>query len=117
MTEKSVSAGSVQIHEKVLFDIISTAIRDIKGVHLDRHPLISGLSKLFGQRQALGVQLKLGKDKDLIANIYVRVQFGLHIPDIAREIQDVLKRALEKSVDINIKDINVHVRGIERGRA
>ena len=46
--------------------------------------------------------------------IRVIIDYGINIPLVARQIQDVIQRAVEDAVDINLKEINVNIQAIER---
>jgi len=113
---KKVELGVVQIHKEVLAEIIYNVLKEIKGVSLDQGSVWKNVFGAFGKTTYPGIKIKLGDQNEVSLEIKVFILYGLHIPEIAREIQNKVKLALEKMVDINLKDININVQGIERGR-
>jgi uncharacterized alkaline shock family protein YloU len=108
--------GSVQVHKKVLAEIISSAIDEIDGVSLIHKHIGRKLFELFGQKQFPGIDIKVDENQDVSLEVQVIVRYGMNIPDIARHVQDTIKLAIEKTVNINMKVINVNIQGIERGQ-
>ena len=60
-----------------------------------------------------GVEIKV-EDGDVTLDLQILVRFGMNIPDAARQVQETIKSAVDKTLDINLKDINVNVQGIEK---
>ena len=46
--------------------------------------------------------------------VKIVVRYGLNLSDISRQIQDVVLTAVEKTTDINLKDVDVRIQGIEK---
>jgi len=114
-SQKKVTSDSIKIHKKVLADIISEAIGDIKGVRLVKGEGFGKIRTLFGRKDFSGIKIKVDGQEKVHLEVKVLIGYGLNIPTIAKEIQETLRRILEKSVDIDLKDINVNIQGIERG--
>ena len=53
----------------------------------------------------------MGEDEAVI-NISIIVDFGARIPDVAWEVQDNVKNAVEKLTGLKVLKVNVHVQGI-----
>lgn len=111
---QQISVGSVHVHKMVLADIVSTVISGIDGVELYSGGFGESLLELFGQRVP-GVEVTIDENNDVSLNVKVRVRYGMNIPDVARHIQEEVRVSLERTVDINLKDVNVSVQRIERG--
>ena len=58
--------------------------------------------------------MTVDKDHQVSLKIRVIIYFGMNIPVVARQIQDVIQRAVDEAVDINLKEINVNVQAVER---
>ena len=113
--DSNIDFGSIQIHKKVLADITATAISDIDGVKLIDKDLMSQFFELLGKKNCPGVIVNIDKNNQVSLEIRVRIRYGVNIPDMARHIQDVVRSAVERTADVQLKDINVNVQGIERG--
>lgn len=109
------SAGSVQIHNYVIEEIVFMAIKEVDGITLVKKSLLGRLFSLLGRKRFSGIDIQLEKNSDLIVNVNVLIKYGLHIPDMARKIQDVVKTSLNKTTDAVIKEVRVNFQGLERG--
>lgn len=114
-TSDKLDLGSVQIHKKVLAEIIATAMTDVKGVRLSPQTVGGKLFEIFGKKNFPGVEIRSKEEGDVSLQLNILVQYGVNIPDIARQVQDVVRSAVEKTADISLKEINVNIQGIERG--
>ncbi len=115
MDKKSNSdLGSVQVHKKVLKEIIHTAVLEIEGLTFSRKSFLKRLLQLVGIGKYCGVIVCVNGRNEVSIEVKVFIQYGLNIPMTARKVQDQVKSALEKSVQINLKNIDVNIKGIER---
>ena len=112
--DDKIDLGSVQVHKKVFAEIISSAMDEIEGVRLVPKNLGNKLVEMFGQKDFPGIDIKVEEGHDVTLDLQVVVHYGMNIPDAARQVQRVIKSAIDKTLDINLKDINVNVQGIER---
>lgn len=110
-----IDLGSVQVHQKVLAEIISSAVAGMDGVRLIQKHLGNRLFEMFGQKDFPGIDVKVDESHEVTITVSVLVRYGLNIPDAARQVQETIRAAIDKTLDITLKDINVNVQGIERG--
>ncbi len=113
--ENKVDVGFVQIHKKVIGDIAASALAEVPGTRLASFGVISKMFELVGYKNYPSVRVAIDPDNQVSVNIKVSIQYGLNVPDVARQVQDVVRAAVERSVDIDLKEINVNIQGIERG--
>ena len=71
---------------------------------------------LLGWKGFPGIIVGVDKNNQVSIEVKVQVHYGLNIPDIARHVQDAIRTAIENTVDIDLKDVNVNIQGIERGK-
>ena len=64
-----------------------------------------------GTDQEKGVKISGGKD-GLIIDIYITVLYGVKIPQLAWDIQNSVKEAVEKITVINVKAVNINIEGV-----
>ena len=117
MDDNKIDFGSIQIHKKVLMDIAVSALEEIDGVSLSPRAVGGLFRTLIGQKDTSGVKVSIDKDNQVSMEIRISVRYGVNIPDIARQVQDAVREAVEKTADINLKDIHVNVQSIERGQS
>lgn len=117
MRHESIDLGTVQMHKKVIGDIAAAALKEIPGVRLAGFGLVSVFSEMLGYKNFPGVTVGLDKDGMVHVKIRVTVDYGLNIPTVATHIQEAVRSAVERSVDIDLKEINVNIQSVERGVA
>jgi uncharacterized alkaline shock family protein YloU len=105
---------SFKIHPKAIAQIVVAALGEVEGVGLAPQSVLGALGEIFGSTKYSNVVVIRDKDNQFTLEVKVCVRFGLNIPDVARQAQDVIREAIEKTVDIDVKDININVQGIER---
>ena len=115
MDDDKVDLGTVHIHKKVLADIAALAIRELNGVSLIPQNIISQCMEFFGRKYYPGIVVTMDKSGQIVIDMKIFVRYGINISDMAKQVQDTVRSAIERTVDINLKDINVNIEGIERG--
>ncbi len=114
--DDKIDLGSVQVHRKVFAEIISSAISEVSGVELIQKNISNRLFEVFGQTDSHGIKIKVDENREVTLKLQVCVQYGMNIPDAARQIQETVRTAVDKTLAITLKDINVDVQGISRGK-
>ena len=107
--------GAIKIHKKAIAEIVLTAINSIESVSLLQQDFLGTMVELVGGRHYPGIAVVIDKSNQVTIGVKIKIRYGLNIQEVARHVQDVVKSAIEKTVDIDIKDIHVVVYGIERG--
>ena len=112
--DNTVDLGIVQIHKKVIGDIAVASIKEIPGVQLATFGIVGSIAEVFGYKNYPSVSVSIDKEAQVSLEIRVIIDYGINIPLVARQIQDVIQHAVEEAVDINLKEINVNIQAIER---
>ena len=112
--DNTVDLGVVQIHKKVIGDIAAASIKEVSGAQLATFGIIGSIAEAFGYKNYPAVKVIVDKDHQISVEIRVIIYYGMNIPVVARQIQDVIQRAVEEAVDIDLREINVKVQAIER---
>ena len=115
--ENTADIGAVAMHKKVIGDIAAGALKDVSGVRLAQFGMITFFFELFGYKNYPGVAVSLDKDGCIFLNIRVVIDYGLNISTTASRIQEVVRAAVERSVDIDLKEIKVNIQSVERRAA
>ena len=58
-----------------------------------------------------GVKVQVG-EKDTTIDLFIIVEYGCRIPDIAWEIQNRVKTAVENMTGLKVLEVNIHVQGV-----
>jgi len=104
--------GEVRISEDVILQLATQALRSVQGV---RPAGASPLASLgLGRKTSGGMRVSLD-DKtppQILVDAYVAVKYGLRIPDLAWDVQELVKNHLEKFTGYRVKSVNVFVQSI-----
>jgi uncharacterized alkaline shock family protein YloU len=60
---------------------------------------------------AKGVKVQVG-EKETAIDLFIIVEYGCRIPDIAWEIQNKVKVAVENMTGLKVVEVNIHVQGV-----
>jgi len=108
--------GVLRIHKNVIASISSVAACEIEGVKRVGKDFKSGVMELIGQKMSSAVKVEINKNDEVKVDVPLVIKYGYNIPDVAGQVQENVRAALEKMTDLSIKDININVQGIERGQ-
>ncbi len=98
---------NLSISEEVIATIAEKVVLNVAGVF----SLSGGLNVLGKKIGTQGIKVDITK-KDVLLDIYIVVNYGVKIPDIAWEIQDKVKKELENMTGMTVTTVNVHIQGI-----
>ena len=83
-------------------------------MELAQFGVIGGLFDIFGYKNYPGVSVFVDPDGQISIKIRVTVEYGINIPMVAQHIQELVRSAVERSVDIELREINVNIQSVER---
>lgn len=74
--------------------------------------IAGGIAEVLGRRNlSKGIKVEVGTE-DAKIDIYVVVDYGVRIPDVAWDIQESVKNAVETMTGLKVNYVNVHVQGV-----
>lgn len=105
--------GNVEIAPEVIEVIAGIAASEVSGVAQMRGNFATGVAERLGKvNHGKGVKVELAED-GIIIDIYVVMDYGISIPHTAQKIQDNARQALMNMTALEIKEINVHIVGVQ----
>ena len=106
--------GTVSFATEVVATIAGLAATEVDGVASMISPS-SGLADMFSRKSnrnlTKGVRIDL-EDNMVSADITITVEYGSPVPDVAHNIQENVKKAIETMSGLDVKSVDVHVTGI-----
>ncbi|MCQ2359318.1 MAG: Asp23/Gls24 family envelope stress response protein [Phascolarctobacterium sp.] len=106
--------GDIHIADDVIGIVASLACQEVPGVIGMAGGITDGLNSLIGKENASkGIRLKFD-NKTVTANVYVIVEYGYNIPEIALAIQERVKEAIEVMTKFEVQFVDVHIEGVQR---
>lgn len=114
--EKEVSEeaqdNGIQIADDVVSIIAGKAASEVSGVYSMAGGFAGGITEVFGKKNfSKGIKVDVNEQKVKI-DVNIIVEYGARIPDIAFEIQNRVKKAVESMTGLNVLEVNVHVQGV-----
>ncbi len=104
--------GSIRIADEVVAIIAGLAATEIKGVAGMSGGLAGGIAEMLGRKNlSKGVKVEVG-EKETAVDMFVIVEYGVRIPDVAIQIQENVKRAIESMTGLTVVEVNVHIQGV-----
>lgn len=104
--------GTIKIADEVVAIIAGLAATEIEGVAGMSGGLAGDIAGMLGKRNlSKGVKVEVSGNKASI-DLFITVKFGARIPDVAWNIQESVKKAVESMTGLEAAKINVHVQGV-----
>ncbi|HKL76101.1 MAG TPA: Asp23/Gls24 family envelope stress response protein [Halanaerobiales bacterium] len=111
--KKSEELGTIKIANEVVAIISGLAATEVEGVAGMSGGIAGGIADMLGRKNlSKGVKVEVG-DSETSVDIFVIVDYGSSIPDVAWNIQDNVRKAIESMTGLNAVEINVHVQGVD----
>ena len=109
--------GDIRIADEVISIVASLAAQEVPGVLSMSGGLTDGINRFLGKENASkGVRLKF-EGKTVNANVYINVEYGSCIPEIALEVQEKVKEAIEAMTGYEVQFVDVNVEGVAKRQA
>ena len=106
--------GTVSFATEVVATIAGLAATEVDGVASMISPS-AGLADMFSRKSnrslTKGVRIDLNDNK-VSVDITITVEYGSPVPDVARNIQENVKKAIETMSGLDVRNVDVHVTGI-----
>jgi len=110
---KIATKGRIEVSWQAVAEIAGdAALRSYGVVGMANKSLIDGLADLLQPERwgrGIGVQVR---DGEISVDLYVVVQYGTRISEVANGVMTNVKYALEQALGVPIAQVNVHVQGL-----
>ena len=108
--------GSINISEEVIAAIAVGAVRDVEGVSGMMTTLGGSVTDLVtnkknAQKGSKGVRIDM-TGAALVLDLYLTVQYGSPIPEVAENAQKAVISAVEAMTGCTVSAVNIHVGGV-----
>lgn len=108
-----VDNGKVNISDEVVATIAGIAATEIDGVHGMSGSTIGDIAEKLGAKKSpqKGVKVAISEIGAEI-DVYIVVEYGKRIPELAWEVQENVKNSVETMTGIDVKSVNVRIEGV-----
>lgn len=104
--------GTIRIADEVVSIIAGLAATEVEGVAGMSGGVAGGIAEILGRKNfSKGVKVEVG-EKEAAIDLYIIVKYGVRIPDIALNVQEAVKAAIENMTGLSTVEVNVHVQGV-----
>ncbi|RCW50538.1 Asp23/Gls24 family envelope stress response protein [Halanaerobium sp. MA284_MarDTE_T2] len=104
--------GKIKIADEVVSIITGLAATEVEGVVGMSGGIAGGIADLLGRKNlSKGVKVEV-TEETVEVDIFVIIEYGNSIPEVAWEIQNNVKQAIEGMTGLDVKSVNVHVQGV-----
>ena len=104
--------NETKIADDVVRLIAGLATTEVEGVVGMSSGLIANLAQLLGKEDfSKGVKCYI-KENTIALDVYVIVQYGYRIPDVAVAIQRQVKAQVESMTGMEVIEVNVNIQGV-----
>ena len=103
----------IQISNDVVAVIAGVAVSEVAGVAGMAGGFAGGITEVLSDKKNLAKGIKVDiTEKKAKIDVNIIVEYGSRIPDVAFEIQNRVKKAVENMTGLTVEEVNVHVQGV-----
>ncbi len=107
------NGSSVKISDDVVQIIAGIAAGEVDGVHAMGNSIAGGIAELLGGKKPVSRGVKVAMTEETVTiDVHVVVRYGVRIPDVAWNIQEKVKDAVETMTGLEVLKVNIHIDGI-----
>ncbi|MFY9569597.1 MAG: Asp23/Gls24 family envelope stress response protein, partial [Acetivibrionales bacterium] len=71
-----------------------------------------GIAEALGRKNlSKGVKVEVG-EREAAIDLYIIVEYGYRIPEVAWTIQEKVKNAVEDMTGLRVVEVNIHIQGV-----
>ena len=105
--------NGIEISNDVIAVIAGVAVSEVQGVASMSGGFAGGITEVLSGKKNMAKGIKVDKtDNKAKIDVNIIVEYGSRIPDVAFEIQNRVKKAVENMTGFQVEEVNVHVQGV-----
>ena len=105
--------NGIKIADDVVAVIAGVAVSEVPGVYSMAGGFAGGITEVLSGKKNMskGIKVEVG-EKETKIDVNIVVEYGTRIPDVAFDIQNRVKKAVETMTGLTVLEVNVHVQGV-----
>lgn len=112
-TKSENTENGIEISNDVIAVIAGVAVSEVQGVASMSGSFAGGITEVLSGKKNLAKGIKVEKAENVAKiDVNIIVEYGSRIPDVAFEIQNRVKKAVEGMTGFKVEEVNVHVQGV-----
>lgn len=106
------STDGLKISNDAVATYAGIAISEVQGVY-NMSGGLAGITEAISGKKNFSKGIKVDCDgKQAKIDVSIIVEYGARIPDVAFEIQSMVKKSVESMTGLKVSEVNVHVNGV-----
>ncbi len=102
----------IKIADEVVGIIAGLAATEVQGVAGMSGGIAGGIAEMLGRKNlSKGVKVQVG-EKETAIDVYIIVDYGTKIPEVAWNVQESVKDAVETMTGLSVVEVNIHIQGV-----
>jgi uncharacterized alkaline shock family protein YloU len=111
-TEKAEKQGVIKISEEVVATIAGLAAAEVAGIAGMSGGIAGDLVEKLGRKNlSKGIKVDVG-EKEANIDLNVIVDYGVNIHEVAVQLQNSVRNAVENMTGLDVVNVNVHIQGL-----
>ncbi|NPV86015.1 MAG: Asp23/Gls24 family envelope stress response protein [Anaerolineae bacterium] len=112
MSRTTNQLGNIYISHRAIGTIAhQSALESYGVVGLAAKNIFAGISNVLTKDPTLGVEVHYD-GQAISIDLYIIIEYGTRITSVASSVASNVRFQVEKALGINVKEVNVHVRGL-----
>ena len=105
--------SGIEISNDVIAVIAGVAVSEVQGVASMSGGFAGGITEVLSGKKNMSKGIKVEKTENSAKiDVNIIVEYGTRIPEVAFEIQNRVKKAVESMTGFEVEEVNVHVQGV-----
>jgi uncharacterized alkaline shock family protein YloU len=111
--QRQLPMGRIEVAPRAIATIAAAAVgRSYGVVGMAPHTFREGVAQVLRYEDAhKGVEIRIGDD-DIAIDLYVILEYGTRIAEVARNVQENVRYAVERALGMPVARVNVRVQGL-----
>jgi uncharacterized alkaline shock family protein YloU len=111
--QRRLPKGTIEVAPRAIATIAAQAVGQSYGVvGMAPSSLVQGVAQVLNKADAhQGVAVRIRGDEIMI-DLYVILEYGIRIAEVAKNIQDHVRYAVEQAISMPVTQVNVRVQGL-----
>jgi uncharacterized alkaline shock family protein YloU len=111
--QRRLPLGKIEVAPRAIATIAARAVGQSYGVvGMAPHTLREGVAQVLHQQDVhRGVEVRIGYESITI-DLYVILEYGTRIAEVARNLQEHVRYAVEQALGMPVAQVNVRVQGL-----
>ena len=106
--------GEVRVADEVISVMAVQAAQEVPGVISTAGGIADDVAKFMGKEKAArGVRIAFD-GKMVLVTIYLVIEYGYNIPELALNVQEQVKNAIENMAGYEVQSVDVHIENVQR---